>query len=709
MNENSKQSRLQLHQFLRTEKEGILDDWRKLSKQKISAAYHLSDKQQRNRMPELLESIAANAEKFSASQDSPNVPRKWPKHHAQQRWEFGFTLEETTREYSFLRRVIFSRLTPRIDELTADEIAFLNEALDESVLEAVTNYISKANQRLTSEKERLKVTLECIGDGFVCTDSDGKINYMNPAAQGILGCSLEYALGQQVNDIMITLDEGTRERLKCAAQCAIENGRMTHRGPDVLLRRPDGKLIPAEETAAPLRNASGELMGAVSTFRDISEITTLTQRLGYLSAHDALTGLPNRAMMVNRLYDSLTEAEQQQNNIAIFHLDIDQFKDTNDMFGRSAGDMLLRKVAKRLGSCIAPAENACRAGNDEFTVFAEVQDQQNAVELCETLHECIRRSFKIDNNDINITVSIGISMYPDDGGDPHRLLMHAETASKRAKAEGRNTGTFFTDLMNRDAEERHQLQLHLKQALSKGQLTLNFQPQISLSSGKIKGAEALLRWEHPEFGQVSPARFIPIAEQHGDLMVEIGDWVLSQACHQLRIWQDAGYQSLRISVNVSIVQLRRNNLVKHISELLERYQLPPSLLQLEITESLLMTHIAGAIEQINALKALGIDISVDDFGTGYSSLSYLQELPVDELKIDKRFLRDVTQNHEKKAIIKTIISLGENLGIRVLAEGVEDVITADFLKENGCECAQGFFYSKAVHPEMFEAQYLRQL
>ena len=248
--------------------------------------------------------------------------------------------------------------------------------------------------------------------------------------------------------------------------------------------------------------------------------------------------------------------------------------------------------------------------------------------------------------------------------------------------------------MNRDAEERHQLQLHLKQALSKGQLTLNFQPQISLSSGKIKGAEALLRWEHPEFGQVSPARFIPIAEQHGDLMVEIGDWVLSQACHQLRIWQDAGYQSLRISVNVSIVQLRRNNLVKHISELLERYQLPPSLLQLEITESLLMTHIVGAIEQINALKDLGIDISVDDFGTGYSSLSYLQELPVDELKIDKRFLRDVTQNHEKKAIIKTIISLGENLGIRVLAEGVEDVITADFLKENGCECAQGFFIAR---------------
>lgn len=709
MKEKSNYSSLTLHTFLRQEQQKILEDWGKLSKQKISAAYHLSDKQQQNRMPELLESIAASAEQVIDNNDLVNLPQKWPKHHAQQRWEFGFTLEEITREYSLLRRVIFSRLTPHIDQLTADEITFLNEALDESVLDAVTHYVSKANQQLTSEKEHLTVTLECIGDGVVCTEPDGKINYMNPAAQAILGCSLEYALGQQVNDIMFTLDKMTKERLKCAALCAIENGQMMHRGPDILLQRVDGTLIPAEETAAPLRNTSGELIGAVTTFRDISEISSLTQRLGYLSAHDALTGLPNRAMLVNRLYQSLTEAEDSPQHIAIFHLDIDQFKDTNDMLGRSAGDVLLKKIGERLGSCITSPENACRAGNDEFTFFAAVKDKHTAVELCEMLHDCIRGSFKIDSNVINITASIGISMFPDDGGDPHRLLMHAETASKRAKAEGRNTGKFFTDMMNRDVEERHQLQIHLKQALSKGQLTLHFQPQISLSSGKIKGAEALLRWEHPEFGQVSPASFIPIAEQHGDLMVEIGDWVISQACHQLRIWQDAGYQSLRISVNVSIVQLRRNNLLNHISELLERYQLQPKWLQLEITESLLMTHIAGAIEQINALKGLGIEISVDDFGTGYSSLSYLQELPVDELKIDKRFLRDVISNHEKKAIIKTIISLGENLGIRVLAEGVEDVCTADFLKENGCECAQGFFYSKAVHPEMFEAQYLRQL
>lgn len=708
MKEKSNYSSLSLHVFLRHEHQKILEAWGKLSKQKISAAYHLSDKQQQNRMPELLESIAISAEQVSSNHDSPKVPRKWPKHHAKQRRELGFTLEEITREYSLLRRVIFSHLSPHIEGLSDDEIAFLNEALDESVLEAVTYYISKANHRLNSEKERLRVTLECIGDGVVCTEPDGIINYINPAAQTILGCSLDDAMGQQVNDIMVTLDKMTKERLKCAALCAIENGRMTHRGPDVLLKRADGILIPAEETAAPLRISSGELIGAVTTFRDISEISSLTQRLGYLSAHDALTGLPNRAMLVKRLYQSLAKAEVPQQNIAIFHIDIDQFKDTNYMLGRAAGDALLKKIGERLGSCITSPENACRAGNDEFTFFAEVEDKHAAAVICETIHNCIRRSFKIDSNVINLTASIGISMYPVDGEDPHQLLMQAETASKRAKAEGRNTGKFFTDLMTRDLEERHQLQIHLKQALSKGQLALNFQPQISLSSGKVKGAEALLRWEHPEFGQVSPARFIPVAEQHGDLMIEIGDWVLSQACHQLRIWQNAGYPSLRISVNVSIVQLRRNHLVKHISELLELYQLQPKWLQLEITESLLMTHIAGAIEQINALKGLGIEISVDDFGTGYSSLSYLQELPVDELKIDKRFLRDVTSNHEKKSIIKTIISLGENLGIRVLAEGVEDICTADFLKENGCECAQGFFYNKAVHPKIFEAQYLQQ-
>lgn len=697
---------LKLHDFLRNELTVILDDWREISKLEISASRNLSDTQQRNKIPEMLESIAASSNQVSLSKKRADFPKKWPKLHAQQRWDLGFSLEETTREYALLRSVIFERLKPRIHEVILEELAFLNKALDESIIESVISYVEKANQRLASERERLEVTLQCIGDGVVTTDPDGKINYMNPAAQSILGYSLETALGQQVNNIMHTLDESTKQRLKCAAQNAIEKDRMTHRGPDIFLKRADGELISAEETAAPIRNASGELMGAVTTFRDISKVKALTQRLGYATAHDALTGLPNRTMFVNQLYKYLKYAEHNAVNVAVFHIDLDRFKDTNDMLGRADGDLLLSKVGKRLASCIGQKDYICRAESDEFIIFAEIKNKESVTKLCEKLHENIRRTFIIHSKEIHISASLGISVYPEDGPDLHSLLMHAETATKQAKAEGRNISKFFTVLMNQHDKERRQLQVNLKKALVKDQFSLHFQPQISLTSGRVVGAEALLRWTHPSMGQISPGRFIPVAEQHGDLMIEIGDWVLSRVCHQLRTWQDAGYAPLRISVNVSLVQLRHDALLKRVSELLKTYQLPADTLQLEITESLLMAHFEGAIDRISALKSSGVDISVDDFGTGYSSLSYLQDLPVDELKIDQSFLKGIISNHEKKAIVKAIISLGESLNIRILAEGVEDLLTADYLKENGCEIAQGFLYSKAISPDMFEAQYL---
>lgn len=287
------------------------------------------------------------------------------------------------------------------------------------------------------------------------------------------------------------------------------------------------------------------------------------------------------------------------------------------------------------------------------------------------------------------------------------LIKHAETAMHQAKAEGRNIGKFFAPRMNRQAEERHQLQSELSGALAAGQLSLYYQPQMAVSSGLAVGAEALLRWNHPQLGQVSPGRFIPVAESRRELMLEIGDWVLEQACRQARDWQTAGHSALRISVNISIVQLQRDTLLNHIEELLQRYELPPDQLQLELTESVLMSDIVGAIERVRALKALGVAISVDDFGTGYSSLSYLKDLPADELKIDQSFLRDIAPNQDKKTIVKAIISLGQNLKLRVVAEGVEDQSTLAFLAENGCAHVQGFYFGKAVPAALFEAQYLK--
>lgn len=355
-------SSLKLHDFLRHEQDHILEDWRVLSKLKINASRDLTDIEQRNKVPELLESIAASAEQVSTSPELAELPLKWPKHHARQRWGLGFTLEETTREYGLLREVIFKRLIPRIGEISADEIVFLNHALDESIKEAVVNYVDKSNQHLANERERLEITLQSIGDGVVSTGPDGKINYINPAAQAILDWSLEAAQGQPVNDVMITLNERTNERLKCAALCATENNQITHRGPGILLQRADGELIPAEETGAPIRNARGELLGAVTTFRDMSKLRSLTERLGYLSAYDTLTGLPNRALYVERLYQALAQAETDDLKVALLHLNLDRFKDANDMLGRSNGDELLKEVGSRLASCIRSTDVVCRAG-----------------------------------------------------------------------------------------------------------------------------------------------------------------------------------------------------------------------------------------------------------------------------------------------------------------------------------------------------------
>lgn len=350
---------------------------------------------------------------------------------------------------------------------------------------------------------------------------------------------------------------------------------------------------------------------------------------------------------------------------------------------------------------------AARGGDEFILLLAGVEEKEYISNLCDTAQEQIRRPFKIGSQVVHLSVSIGISLFPEHGRDPNVLLKHAETAAKQAKAEGRDTARFFTAHMDQQAEERRQIQAELKKALAADQLSLYFQPQISFASGKAEGAEALLRWAHPELGQISPGRFISIAEEHGELMLELGDWVMNEACRQARAWQDAGCAPLRISVNVSFVQLRHDTLVNRIEEILQLYQLPPHQLQLELTESLLMTNITGASNRVNALKALGVDISVDDFGTGYSSLSYLQEIPVDELKIDQSFLTDIATNRKKAAIVKAIIALGKSLSVRILAEGMEDHPTANFLKEIGCESGQGFLYSKAIPAELFEARFLQ--
>lgn len=371
------------------------------------------------------------------------------------------------------------------------------------------------------------------------------------------------------------------------------------------------------------------------------------------------------------------------------------------------GDTLLKQVAKRLQECVRRSDTVCRVGGDEFVILST---EFGAIDYVTTLGEKIthhlKKPYDLGSDTAHLSISIGVSVFPEDGQDPETMIKHADVAMYRAKELGRNNVQFFAPEMNRKAGERRKLQGELRKALKAGQLSLRFQPQVDLVSGTLVGAEALLRWQHPRLGMVSPRRFIPIAEDSRDIMVAIGQWVLEQACQQARTWLDAGYPTMRISVNVSLLQLRNEHFVDQVANVLQRYQLPPDVLQLELTESVLMSDVVGATSRIRALEGMGVRIAVDDFGTGYSSLSYLKDLPVDELKIDQSFVHDIGVDENKAAIVQAVIRMGQSLKLRVIAEGVEDLEEVQFLTDNGCEGAQGYFYSKAILAGEFERRYL---
>jgi diguanylate cyclase (GGDEF)-like protein/PAS domain S-box-containing protein len=698
---------LQLHEFLRSESDAILREWERVDRQTLSPAKQLSSATLRNNIPSVLDAIIEQAENATCVTAISPPEMDGPKLHAEQRWHLGFSLEEVTREYGLLRTVILQKLVLHIGELPSEELVLLNEALDNAIIDGVTTYVTKSNRNLEDERERLQVTLRSIADGVIGTDLEGNIAYMNPAAEQMTGWPREKAMGQPVSDVLIAIDETTRHPLKSLVQIATETDELSQHPSEILLRRSNGELLPAEEVAAPLRDATGKFLGVVTTFRDVSNIRALTSQLGYLAAHDPLTDLPNRTLLLDRLRQEFAHAERNKGRLALLYLDLDLFKEVNDVFGHSAGDELLKQVARRLQTCVRRTDTVCRVGGDEFVILlTEFEQLTYLSELSTNIATQIRAPYAIGADKVEISISVGISIFPEDGRDPETLIKHADVAMFQAKAHGRNSIQFFAPEMNKRAIERRKLLGSLRQAIAANQLSLNFQPQMSLHSGQVIGAEALLRWYHPRLGAISPSRFIPVAEDSRETMIAIGNWVLEQACRQLRIWLDAGHPPLRISVNVSIVQLRDESLLDHLSEVLQRFQLPADLLQLELTESTLMSDIEGAVHRIEALEALGVRISVDDFGTGYSSLSYLKDLPVDELKIDQSFMHDVSSNEGKAGIVQAIILMGKSLNLRVIAEGVEDKETVEFLTTNGCEGAQGYYYSSAIAPAGFEQQFL---
>ncbi|MGO1502748.1 MAG: putative bifunctional diguanylate cyclase/phosphodiesterase [Marinobacter sp.] len=701
------QSRFRLSAFLRAEVESILTTWEGQARAASGSASELRSIQLRDGLPEILNAIASHAKNPDSTRSSVCLSPEAARTHAEHRWNWGFSLQEVTREYGLLRNVIIEKLSQNLTALTGEELMYLFGAVDGAIVESVVSYAEISRRTLTAERRRLQLTLGNIGDGILCTDVEGRINYLNPAAETILGCLQNDVLGKLVGDILVMVDETSGRPVRSMSYMTLKTHQQEAHPSEIVLLRNDGERVTLEEIVVPLLDADEHFFGVVVTLRDVSKVRGLNEQLAHMATHDALTGLPNRALLKDRLAQELAHAERHGGWVGLMYLDLDLFKEVNDMLGHPAGDELLRQVAGRLEDCVRRTDTVCRVGGDEFIILVgEFDAMESLHELGAKIAASLTAEFQLDSDAVAISTSVGISVFPEDGEDPETLIKHADTAMYQAKAYGRNNVQFFAPEMNRRIRERRELQEDLRHSLADNQLSLTFQPQICLGTGKVVGAEVLLRWQHPKLGEIEPKRFIPAAEENWDVMQYIGGWVLEEACRQARDWLDAGHPALRLSVNLSIVQLRSDDLVTHIESLLERFRLSADMLQLELTESVLMSDLAGAKDRVSAIEKMGVRIAVDGFGIGCSSLSYIKGLPVDELKIDKSFVHDISSDPDKAAIVNAVIGMGQSLNLRVIAEGVEDKDAMSYLLANGCDVGQGFYFSKPLAPAEFSAQFL---
>lgn len=460
-------------------------------------------------------------------------------------------------------------------------------------------------------------------------------------------------------------------------------------------RRKDGEIYPEWLTINTVHDAEGKIINYIGIFSDISIVKDSQRRMEFLATHDELTALPNRTLFLDRMRQSIARAERGGTSFAILFIDLDNFKIVNDSLGHDAGDKLLSEVSKRLRECIRAADTVARFGGDEFAVLIEDASSADADMTASRIRETLKFPVLIDAHPVHVSASIGICLYPEDGNEAHLLLKNADAAMYQAKESGRSTHHFFTQELRERADERLRLETGLRQAIENSQLVLHYQPQVELTTGTVIGTEALVRWQHPEEGMIPPNRFIPLAEK-SQLIDLLGEYVMNHACRQLSVWLAEGRQIQQMSINVSPEQFRRGNLVKTLQHLLNHYHLPAHYIVLELTESALMIDTAKVQEILKDLKNLGVRLSIDDFGTGFSSLAYLRRYPLDELKIDRSFVDDVTEKGDDQAIAKTILSMADTLKLAAVAEGIETRAQAELLRSLGCPIGQGYLFAKPM-------------
>ena len=586
-------------------------------------------------------------------------------------------------------------------ELTVNETALEGRRVFIGIVRDIAE-----RRALETRTGQLASAVEQTADSIVITDREGVIEYVNPAFERTTGYSAREAVGRRPSLVKSGLhDDAFYRRL----WRTLEAGQSFH---DVFINRcKDGSIYYEEKSISPLRDPRGHITHYVSAGRDITERMRTQERLHFLAHHDALTELPNRVLFTDRLAHALAQARRRAGTLAVLFLDLDRFKVINDTLGHDVGDRLLQEIARRLRGCLREGDTIARLGGDECGILLEDLAGPADVSLvADKILAALHGPVRLDEHELHVTASLGIALYPGDGEDARTLLKHADVAMYRAKAAGGNCYQFYTADMTARASERLRLENALRHALDRDQLVLHYQPQVDLVSGRVIGVEALLRWRHPDFGLVPPLEFIPLLEEIG-LIHDVGEWVIREACRQAMAWQSEGIHGIGMAVNLSAHQLLHRDVLKRVEQALadSGYRHGLECLELEITESLLMENVDQTIDKLYQLNRMGIRLSVDDFGTGYSSLAYLKRFPIQVIKIDRSFVRDIASDPDDAAIVDSIIAMAHALKMEVIAEGVETPEQLAYLKARGCDAMQGYLFSRPLPADEVRAKLQERL
>ena len=551
---------------------------------------------------------------------------------------------------------------------------------------------------LKAQNDFLEVTLKSIGDAVICTDVQGNVTFSNIVAEKLLGAPMSDRERPPPPEIARMIDacweaSGSSE--------VTDTGERLNLPADYTLVRSDGCTIPVEGCVAPIFGRDSGEAGKVIVFRDVSVTRAIAHQTKHAAYHDTLTGLPNRLLLSDRIKQAIAIAQRHRKPVAVLFLDLDGFKHINDSLGHAIGDKLLVSVSSRLVTSVRLSDTVSRQGGDEFVILlADISEPEDAGVTARRFLQVLGEAQSINGHDVQVTASIGISVFPEDGHDAATLIKAADTAMYKVKANGRHGYQFFEAGMRAGAVERQYIEESLRRGIEKGEFLLHYQPKINIRTGALTGAEALIRWTHPERGSIAPASFIPVAENCG-LISTLGSWALREACSQGRRWMEAGLPPITLAVNVSPIELGKHDFLDGVLGILDETGYDPKHLELEVTEGVLMKRAGSTDATLRALKETGMRLALDDFGTGYSSLSYLTKFPVDTIKIDQSFVRQISTDPTETAIVTAVISMAHSLNLVVVAEGVETREEFDFLSNLGCDEAQGYYFSRPVAAAAF--------